>query len=114
MNAIWVIAVVVLSKDNQGNAGLRRCWWYACRVENIDPRQPSRRPLLFALDAKLGIADGFRYVPDCQSVRRHGDDSQSGTVYCGGDFGSSSFDGSTEGFGDAGGDASGGGCGGGD
>lgn len=107
---------VVLGKDYQDNTGLRRCWWHACRVENINPRQPSRLPLLFALDTKLGIEDGFRYVPDCQSVRRQGDDAGGGTVYCGGDFGSSSFDGGTDGFGDAGsgGDAFGGGDGGGD
>lgn len=106
---------VVLSKDYQGNSGLRRCWWHACRIENINPRQPSRLPLLFALDAKLGIEDGFRYVPDCQSIRRQGTDGQSGTVYCGGDFSSSSFDGGIEGFGDSnsGGDAFGGGDGGG-
>lgn len=107
---------VVLSADRQNNTGLRRCWWHACREENIDPKNPTRLPLLFALDAKLGIADGFHYQPDCNGVRR----SESGSTggYCGGDFSNSSFDGSTDGFGDAtsgdGGDSSGdGGCGGG-
>ncbi len=28
---------VVLSADRQNNTGLRRCWWHACREENIDP-----------------------------------------------------------------------------
>lgn len=88
---------VVLSPDRRGNEGLRRCWWWACREELIDPRRPSRLPLLFALDAKLGIAGGFRYVPDCGGVRR--DDDQGGT-YCGGDFASSAFDGGAAGFGD--------------
>ena len=41
------------------NDGLRRAWYWACRDEAIQPRQPSRLPLLFALDAKLGIANGF-------------------------------------------------------
>lgn len=106
---------VVLGADKQNNTGLRRCWWYSCREENIDPRAPTRLPLLFALDGKLGIADGFHYQPDCKGVRR----SESGSTggYCGGDFSSDSFDGSTDGFGDAssgdGGDSgSGGGCGG--
>ncbi|HSQ06883.1 MAG TPA: hypothetical protein VLM84_04220 [Chromatiaceae bacterium] len=103
---------VVLGKDRQGNAGLRRCWWWVCREEHIDPRKPTRLPLLFALDAKLGIADGFHYTPDCSALRRAGDGSGS-TPYCGGDFGDSSIDGGTDGFGD-GGDGSGdGGCGGG-
>lgn len=114
---------VVLGSAAKSNTGLRRVWWFSCRDENIDPRKPTRLPLLFALDGKLGAADGFRYVPDCEGVRREGDNS-SGAVYCGGDFGSSGVDGSTDGFGDghsssSGGDADGGssgdgsGCGGG-
>lgn len=117
---------VVLGSARQSNTGLRRCWWYACREENIDPRRPTRLPLLFALDAKLGIADGFRYAADCRGLRREGANG-GGIVYCGGDFASSDVDGSTAGFGDspASADASsgdggsdgggcGGGCGGGD
>ena len=103
---------VVLGSDRQINAGLRRCWWFACREENIDPRQPTRLPLLFAVDAKLDIADGFRYVPDCQSIRRESKGQSSREPHCGGDFGSASFDGGADGFGDApGGDSGGGGDG---
>jgi hypothetical protein len=97
---------VVLGPDRQDNAGLRRVWWHCCIEDNINPRKPTRLPLLFAIDAKLGIADGFRYVPDCSGVRRVGEKgagSESGAVHCGGDFGSSSVDGSTDGFGDSGG-----------
>lgn len=109
---------VVLGSDRIANAGLRRCWWHVCREENIDPRQPTRLPLLFAIDDKLGIEDGFHYVPDCQSVRRTTNDGGSGAVHCGSDFGSSSVDGSTDGFGDSsssdtGDGGSGDGCGGG-
>lgn len=95
-------AVVLAGRDRQSNAGLRRCWWYACLEEHLNPRQATRLPLLFALDTKLGIAGGFRYVLDCSGVRREGGDG-TGVIYCGGDFSSASFDGSTEGFGDAGG-----------
>lgn len=106
---------VVLSPDKRNNAGLRRVWWHACKEENINPRQPMRLPLLFAIDGKLGIADGFRYSPDCKALREAG---VSGTVHCGADFGDSSVDGGTDGFGDSdggsGGDGGGdGGCGGG-
>lgn len=52
---------VALGPDRSLNAGLRRVWWQACKQENINPRVPSRLPLLFAIDAKLGIAGGFRY-----------------------------------------------------
>lgn len=103
---------VVLGPDRHDNAGLRRVWWQCCREDNINPRRPTRLPLLFALDAKLGIADGFHYVPDCDGVRRAGArGADTGNVHCGGDFSSSSIDGATDGFGDgAGGDSGGAGA----
>lgn len=91
---------VVLSRDRQNNSGLRRVWWYSCKDENINPRRPTRLPLLFALDSKLGIADGFVYRPDCKTVRGAADTTAASVVYCGGDFFDTSFDGSTDGFGD--------------
>lgn len=105
---------VVLSRSKQNNSGLRRIWWLTCREESIDPRKPLRLPLLFAIDKKLNITDGFVYVPDCRGIRRS-DDTGSSTPFCGGDFSSSDFDGSTDGFGDwsNSGDSSDGGCGGG-
>jgi hypothetical protein len=96
---------VALGQNNQNNTGLRRTWWYTCKEENINPRAPTRLPLLFALDAKLGIRDGFVYAPDCSKLQGR----QDGTVHCGGDFSSSSHDGSTDGFGDSGSGDSGGG-----
>lgn len=104
---------VVLGNARDANAGLRRCWWYACKEENINPRNPTRLPLLFALDAKLKIADGFHYVADCGSVRNRNDRSDS-AIYCGSDFGSAEFDGATDGFGDGDSADAGGGDGGGD
>ena len=110
---------VALAADKRSNAGLRRTWWFACKEEHIDPRNPSRLPLLFAIDAKLGLADGFVYSPDCREARARGDNS----INCAGEFADSSVDGSTDGFGDSdsgsgdGGDGGsgcgGGGCGGG-
>jgi len=102
--------------DEQHNIGLRRVWWFACKEENINPRAPTRLPLLFALDAKLRIAGGFIYKPDCSMHRSYTDPP----VHCGGDFADSAFDGSTEGLGDTGSGCGGdggcvgdGGCGGG-
>ena len=102
---------VALGAHAQNNSGLRRIWWHCCREENIDPRKPTRLPLLFALDAKLGIPNGFHYSPNCEKLRAAGN----GTAHCGGDFSSSDFDGGTDGFGADGGDGGGGdggGCGG--
>ncbi|HKS57247.1 MAG TPA: hypothetical protein VJS12_18270 [Steroidobacteraceae bacterium] len=92
---------VVLSRDRQNNSGLRRVWWYSCKEENINPRAATRLPLLFALDSKLGIADGFVYSPDCKRRATSDGSVQVGVVYCGGDFLDTSFDGSTDGFGDS-------------
>ncbi len=106
---------VVLGTQRDSNAGLRRCFWWACREENINPRQPTRLPLLFAIDAKLKVAGGFVYAANCEALRRAGGGA---TVYCGGDFASVSYDGGTDGFGDGGGSSGssdgdgGGGCGG--
>jgi len=93
---------LALRRNRDGNVGLRRCWWYACREENINPRFPTRLPLLFALDAKLNVPNGFRYAPDCHSVRGQEAGAGGAVIYCGGDFCSPGVDGSVEGFGDAG------------
>jgi len=108
---------VVLGEHRKSNEGLRRVWWYCCKYENINPVNPTRLPLLFALDSKFNIANGFVYQPDCKALRKNG----SGGGHCGGDFADTSFDGSSDGFGDSGsdaggdgggGDGGGGGCGG--
>ena len=110
---------VVLSRNKQNNRGLRRVWWFSCRDENINPRKPSRLPLLFAIDKKLDIADGFFYTPDCRALKQTDSTNTSGAPYCGGDFYSTDYDGSTDGFGDwsdggiSDGDSGDGGCGGG-
>ena len=124
-----------LGAQAQGNDGLRRAWYWACRDESIQPRRPTRLPLLFALDMKLNIAEGFRYAPDCKDIRAKsaaGGDGK-GQSYCGTDFSDDSYsgdagsmggseasgsgDGGSDGGGDGDGDGGGGdggGCGGGD
>jgi hypothetical protein len=78
---------VVLSKGQQGNGGMRRCWHYACHEENINPKKPTRLPLLFALDSKLAVPNGFVYVADCDGFQRRGEGGAS--AYCGAELGSS-------------------------
>lgn len=100
--------------------GIRRAWRLACALEGINPKTPSRLPLIFALDGMLDIPDGFKYSLQCEKDATGHD----GAVYCAshigcssgcvGDFGSdSSFDSDSSGCGSDGG-CSGGGCGGGD
>ena len=123
----------VLGSAKQSNAGLRRCWQQVCRDELINPAKPTRLPLLFALDAKLGIANGFLYAADCRAPQLNRNPADASVIHCGADFmASSSSDGDgggydfgdssdsdrsgdsggSDGGGDSGGD-SGGGCGGG-
>lgn len=113
---------VVLSKSQQGNAGIRRCWRYVCLEENINPRQPTRLPLLFALDSKFNIPNGFRYVANCEGVQEEvGNGKGASATYCGAELSSSGGDGGADsqdsgaGDGDVGGGdgCGGGGCGGG-
>ena len=96
---------VALGSDRLDNAGLRRTWRYTCIDENIDPLNPLRLPLLFALDAKLNIGNGFHYAPKRESLRlsrNHGGSSDSDgsgiSIYYGEDFSSTSYDGCTDGL----------------
>jgi hypothetical protein len=111
---------IALGASRQDNAGLRRTWRYTCLDENIDPRNPLRLPLLFALDAKLNIPNGFRYAPkrkrsqDWSSSDRGSDgggmggNTYSESIHYGEDFSSTRFDGCTDGLGDS---SPGAGCG---
>jgi hypothetical protein len=112
-----------LGRKADRNDGLRRAWFWACKDESINPRKPSRLPLLFALDAKLAIAGGFSYLPNCHDINRKSDHNGSdGASYCGTSFSDGSAAGEGDNFGGAegssgdGGDGGGdgGGCGGGD
>ena len=111
----------VLGTRARHNDGLRRCWYWVCKEEAIDPKAPSRLPLLFALDAKFAIPNGFAYVPDCTDraffSSANGADRHCGTSFSDGGYSGSSGDfGGAEGAdgGSDGGDGGdGGGCGGG-
>ena len=52
--------------------GLRRAWWFACKDEGIDPKEATRLPLLFELDGRLQIPNGFRYDLDCSALQDTG------------------------------------------
>jgi hypothetical protein len=115
-----------LGKQAKNNDGLRRAWYWACKDEAINPKAPSRLPLLFALDMKLGIEGGYTYMPDCKDIaRKNADGGVAGDTYCGTHFSDGSYSSDSSSTGDFGGaDASsdggasdgggdGGGCGGG-
>lgn len=114
---------IVLTTRHQGSQGIRRTWKYACAEENIDSRAPDRLPLLFELDSKLAIANGFTYMPDCSARKaKEGSADSSSAIYCGAELGNresasdvrcDDIDVAAEGDSDAGCGAGCGGCGGG-
>lgn len=90
---------------------LRLTWRFACLEENINPGNATRLPLLFAIDAKLQIVDGFHYKtknPTRDTTDNRCDSGCGGYACSGGGSGSGSC-----GDGHSGGDGGcGGGCGG--
>lgn len=92
-----------MADQTTASDGIKRAWRIACHLEKIDPRAPSRLPMLFAVDAVLAIPNGFHYELDCRS---------GSNAYCAGDIGCSSGCGSSCGGESSGDSGCGGGCGG--
>lgn len=92
-----------MKSPTDAQKGIKTAWRIACFRENIQPKSPNKLPLLFALDAKLNIPDGFKYAVDCTKAGNQ--------PYCGSHIGCS-----TGCAGSCSGDSSGcsSGCGGGD
>ncbi|MBE1298707.1 MAG: hypothetical protein GJ680_02190 [Alteromonadaceae bacterium] len=101
---------------------IKRVWRLACARENISISSPMSLPILFAMDAKLDIKDGFNYSLDCKPEldKQKSDGSVVVIPYCashiGGDDGHASAgtsDSDGSGGADGGSGCGGGGCGGG-
>lgn len=91
--------------------GIKRAWRLACHRETIDPKAPSRLPLLFAIDGLLGISNGFKYQLDCMAAGKA--DSGYCASHIGCSSGCSGDSGGTSDSGSDGGSGCSGGCGGG-
>lgn len=101
-----------MRQPTDAQEAIKRAWRLSCSRQAIDPKVPSSLPLLFALDAMLGISGGFVYQLDCLAAAKAGVSGAfcAGHIGCGG--------GCSAGSGDGGGDSGdssgcGGGCGGG-
>lgn len=64
--------------------GIKRTWALACRRVGMEPDKATALPLLFAIDGKLAIGDGFRYALNCAQALAAG---QNADVYCGAHIG---------------------------
>ncbi|MEJ2231840.1 MAG: hypothetical protein P8X46_11745, partial [Nitrospirales bacterium] len=99
-----------MKQTGKGQDGIKRAWRLACEREGLSPKNPSRLPFLFALDADLDIFNGFKYSVDCTKPGSH--------PYCGSHIGCSGASCGTSDsvsssifHSDSGGDSSGFGCG---
>jgi hypothetical protein len=93
---------------------IKRTWRLACRRAGIDPLAATSVPLLFAIDGRLAIDDGFRYALNCTALAAAGSPPNycASHIGCGGGCGGGCSGSGCGGGGDSGGDG-GGGCGGG-
>lgn len=55
------VPFAAMQSPEQVQQAMRNAWLRSCDAEDINPLLPQRLPLLFALDAELGISDGFVY-----------------------------------------------------
>ncbi|MBE9399374.1 hypothetical protein IOQ59_19095 [Pontibacterium sp. N1Y112] len=94
-----------MSTPTMAQKGIKTAWRLSCAREQVPPKNPTRLPLLFALDAELGIPDGFTYALNCKRT-----DQSSGHPYCASHIGCSS--GSSAGEGGDSDSGCSGGCGG--
>jgi hypothetical protein len=102
------VPVLVGYRDEE----LLRTWVHACREENINPEKPTRLPLLFAIDAKLGIDGGMTHSAPllAEGLRRRTPQNGDGESCAGGSGGGMGRGSRADRDGD--GDGDGGGCGG--
>jgi hypothetical protein len=97
--------------------GIKWAWRLSCAKNSINPANPAVLPLLFSIDTKLNIEDGFKYSTNCKdrSSPVNADGYCAGHIGCAsgcaGDSGSPVESGGFfDSFGDS--DGCGGGCGG--
>jgi hypothetical protein len=98
-----------MKQTGKGQDGIKRAWRLACEREGINPKNPNRLPLLFALDTDLEIPNGFKYSVDCTKPGSH---PHCGShIGCsGGSCGTSDSESSSIFHSDSGGDSFGSGC----
>lgn len=61
--------------------GIKTAWRTSCFREGIEAKSAKKLPLLFAIDTKLGIPDGFSYSLDCLTSDKR--DYCAGHIGCG-------------------------------
>ncbi len=82
------IPAEAMSSPTVAQTGIKTAWRISCYREGIQAKTPNKLPLLFAIDAKLNIPDGFNYSLDCK--RAGSNDYCASHIGCGSGCGGSS------------------------
>ncbi|WP_444928805.1 glycine-rich domain-containing protein [Microbulbifer sp. SSSA002] len=75
----------VMPSKNSPSEGIKRAWRIACAHSKIDPSRPDSLPLIFSIDKKLKIKDGFHYSLNCRSKKNSGKDYCASHMGCASD-----------------------------
>jgi len=71
-----------MKSKTQAQEGIKRAWRLACAKEGINPKHPTKLPLLFHIDKTLNIVDGFQYELNC--AKKPYDSQNNSNSSCGG------------------------------
>jgi hypothetical protein len=61
-----------MSSPQKAQVGIKRAWRVSCKRARINAYSPRKMPILFSLDKKLKIPNGFIYSRDCKGPRSSG------------------------------------------
>jgi len=79
-----------MSSKTQAQEGIKRAWRLACAKEGINPKHPSKLPLIFHIDRTLNIVGGFKYELNCAKKPYDNNANSSCGGYCATDIGCTS------------------------
>lgn len=60
-----------MTSPTKAQAGIKTAWKTSCFRESIQPKSAHRLPILFEIDSKLNIPDGFNYDLNCLGSEDH-------------------------------------------
>ncbi|WP_233520572.1 glycine-rich domain-containing protein [Flocculibacter collagenilyticus] len=61
-----------MKSDRSAQQGIKLAWKLSCLRKGVSTDNPKRLPILFSLDARLKIPDGFKYSLNCNGPRSKG------------------------------------------
>lgn len=78
------IPTEAMQSKTQAQEGIKRAWRLACARADINPKKPTKLPLLFRIDKVLNIVGGFKYELNCSKKLYHSGNDNGNAISCGG------------------------------